>query len=329
MWGGNNKGFMMFGGHKKQEHNPWQQQNQWGNNKWGGHQSQPYQEFYTIKGKQSGRALDISKANESKGQTILWDIHGGDNQMFTIEMNGQGQCQIKNKEGAYVTVEGNNSNNQAKIVGAQNQHQPGQVFELVPVQGEEETFYIKTFCGKCVDVYGHNKDNGAIVNQWEYNGGENQKWIIHHTHKGNKNKNVGHQKFSFKSKHSGRALDVSQAPNTKDHTIIWDYHGGDNQKFRLQQNPMGLYSIKCHDGRYLTIAQNSHDNGAKCVAHKWNGQAGQLFELVPVQGDKNCYFIKTFAGKCLDVYGNKKDNETIVCQWEYNGQDNQKWYLVQ
>lgn len=84
----------------------------------------------------------------------------------------------------------------------------------------------------------------------------------------------------MKSKSSGRALDVSQAPNSKDHTIIWDYHGGSNQKFLLQQNAMGLFSIKCHDGRYLTIVNNDSSDGAKCKAEKWSGQPGQLFELV-------------------------------------------------
>ena len=144
MWGKPNRGFMMFGGHKKHEekHNPWQQQQQQ-QQQWQGYQ-QPYQEFYTIKGKQSGRALDISKAKESAGQTILWDIHGGDNQMFALESNGHGQVQIKNKEGHYVTVEGNNNNNQAKIIGAKNQHAAGQVFELVHVDGEENTYFIKT-----------------------------------------------------------------------------------------------------------------------------------------------------------------------------------------
>ena len=95
---------------------------------------------------------------------------------------------------------------------------------------------------------------------------------------------MSEQVFALKGKQSGKALDVSKAPNTKDHTIIWDYHGGDNQKFRLQQNPMGLTSIKCSDGRYLTIKGNNSDNGAKCVAEKWSGQVGQLFELIPVQG---------------------------------------------
>ena len=92
---------------------------------------------------------------------------------------------------------------------------------------------------------------------------------------------MSEQVFALKGKQSGKALEVS---NTKEHTVIRDYHGGDNQKFRLQQNPMGLTSIKCSDGRYLTIKGNNADNGAKCVAEKWSGQAGQLFELIPVQG---------------------------------------------
>ncbi len=189
MWGKQNQGFGMFGGnnnhnnqnqHHQNQNQGWggnqQQQNHgWGGNQqqqnqgWGGNQQQnqwsslqqPYTEWFVFKGRQSGKALDIDGGDKKHEKVILWEIHGGDNQLWTIESNGHGQCQIKSKTGTYLTVENNGSNNEVKICAKQNQHAPGQIFELVPVQGQQSTFYIKTFCGKCVDVYGNNKENGA------------------------------------------------------------------------------------------------------------------------------------------------------------------------
>jgi hypothetical protein len=42
--------------------------------------------------------------------------------------------------------------------------------------------------------------------------------------------------YIFKSKHSGRVLDVCQDFETKGMLIIYDYYGGPNQLFNLRQN---------------------------------------------------------------------------------------------
>lgn len=44
--------------------------------------------------------------------------------------------------------------------------------------GKKNAFYIKSFCGKALDVKGGECHNEAHVIQWDYNGGNNQIWII-------------------------------------------------------------------------------------------------------------------------------------------------------
>lgn len=44
--------------------------------------------------------------------------------------------------------------------------------------GRNNAFYLKSFCGKALDVKGGNCHNEEHVIQWDYNGGNNQIWVI-------------------------------------------------------------------------------------------------------------------------------------------------------
>ena len=79
--------------------------------------------------------------------------------------------------------------------------------------------------GKCLDISGIDTDNGADVIQWDWWGGDNQKWKFEH---------VGEGYFKIIAKHSGKYLDVSRIDLENGANIIqWDWLGGDNQKWRL------------------------------------------------------------------------------------------------
>jgi hypothetical protein len=44
--------------------------------------------------------------------------------------------------------------------------------------GMNNSFYLKSFSGKVMDVSGGQCANEAKVIQWKYNGGRNQIWIV-------------------------------------------------------------------------------------------------------------------------------------------------------
>jgi hypothetical protein len=44
--------------------------------------------------------------------------------------------------------------------------------------GKPNAFYIKSFNGKVLDVHGGECKNEAHIIQWEYNGNNNQIWVI-------------------------------------------------------------------------------------------------------------------------------------------------------
>jgi len=78
---------------------------------------------------------------------------------------------------------------------------------------------------KVLDVANGSTANGAGVVQWDYWGGDNQKWSL---------EPVGDGYYKLVAKHSGKVLDVagiSSANGAKLHQ--WDYVGGDNQKWKL------------------------------------------------------------------------------------------------
>ncbi len=55
---------------------------------------------------------------------------------------------------------------------------PNEQWQIVPVQGRNNAFYIKSFCGKCLDVYEGSTQQNTPVIQWEYHGNDNQIWNI-------------------------------------------------------------------------------------------------------------------------------------------------------
>jgi len=85
--------------------------------------------------------------------------------------------------------------------------------------------------GKCLDLdlsKGPDSVNGTNVHQWDWHGGNNQKWILTPQADGS---------YQITSQHSGKCLDLdlSKGPDSVNGTNVqqWDWHGGNNQKWIL------------------------------------------------------------------------------------------------
>ena len=48
----------------------------------------------------------------------------------------------------------------------------------MPVQGVKNAYFIKSFCGKCLDIEGGDGKNGGRILQYDHHGGDNQIWYI-------------------------------------------------------------------------------------------------------------------------------------------------------
>ena len=87
-------------------------------------------------------------------------------------------------------------------------------------------FFLRSFCGKYLDVYEGSTDDGTPIIQWEFNGNTNQKWIIIPSDEEEENMFNPHQDYIITSAlDRNLALDISQDPNNEGQMIIWDRHG--------------------------------------------------------------------------------------------------------
>jgi len=178
--------------------------------------------------------------------------------------------------------------------------------------------------GKCLDVSGISKDNGAAIIQWDWLGGDNQQWFIQKLDNGY---------YKLVAKHSGKCLDVrgiSQGNGAVVQQYTWN--GGDNQQWFIQRLDNGYYKLVAkHSGKCLDVSGISKDNGAAIIQYDWWGGDNQQWDIVPVaDGITSGSYYKLIAkhsGKCLDVSGISKDNGAAIIQWDWWGGDNQQWFI--
>ncbi|WHM36889.1 RICIN domain-containing protein [Streptomyces sp. BPTC-684] len=136
--------------------------------------------------------------------------------------------------------------------------------------------------GKVLDVAGGagTNDNGARIHQWEWKGGDNQKWSI---------EPVGDGYYRLKAKHSGKVLDVSGgAGETRNGARVhqWEWVNGDNQKWRIEPVGDGYYRlIAKHSGKVLDIDGGAakNDNGTTAQQWDWVDWDNQKWRLEPLQ----------------------------------------------
>ncbi|UHA73524.1 RICIN domain-containing protein [Paenibacillus sp. 481] len=128
---------------------------------------------------------------------------------------------------------------------------------------------------KVLSVLGESKDNGANVVQWEYHGGDHQKWKLEKQADGY---------YTFKALHSGKALEVYGASTAGGANVQqYEGNGGDHQKWKVVKNPDGsLKFIAKHSGLLLDLASNNQANGANIQQWPDNGTPAQHWELTKV-----------------------------------------------
>jgi hypothetical protein len=82
--------------------------------------------------------------------------------------------------------------------------------------------------GKCIDVWGPLRTNGATVHEWTCYPTDSQLWRFEP--KGRTY--LGWPVYQLRNKLSGRCLDIFRnLPDTGTPIIQWDCHGGPNQEW--------------------------------------------------------------------------------------------------
>jgi len=145
-----------------------------------------------------------------------------------------------------------------------------------PVVPQLNTNYkiVAKHSGKVLDVTDASTANGAKVQQWEYAGGNNQKWYL---------KDAGNGYYNIINVNSGKALDVTDASTTDGGSVQqWALSGvgGTNQQWQVVAVSGGYYKlINRNSSKALDIANVSTANGAVVQQWTYTGSDNQLFSF--------------------------------------------------
>ena len=180
--------------------------------------------------------------------------------------------------------------------------------------------------GKVLDVAGGSSADGALVQQWGYAGGDNQKWRMHDT---------GSGVFALVNVRSGKCLDVTALSHDDGARIEqWSCNGGENQAFTLRPAGDGSFDlVGAGSGKCVDVAGASGDDGA--FVQQWGcvGAANQRWRIENVDRQTgaalvNQLLVSQLSGTCVDVTGAKTDNGSPLMVFPCNGGANQRWDLL-
>lgn len=127
--------------------------------------------------------------------------------------------------------------------------------------------------GRVLDAPGMQTANGTRLQQYDWNGGANQRWLFTPNADGT---------FTIIGKQSGRAVDAALPATSSSVVQLWDSNGGAQQHWRLVPVEYGFYRIECAaTGAVLDVWGINPNNGGEIRVCDWNGGDNQRWRLTP------------------------------------------------
>lgn len=134
--------------------------------------------------------------------------------------------------------------------------------------------------GLALDVTGSSRDNGAVVSQYGYWKGPNQRWKMHA---------LSSNTFEIRNINSDKCLEIfgdSQEAGAR--VDQWECRGGKNQQWKLRKSAAGTYEIASFGGApnlCMDVEGASTDLGAAIKQFSCWGGKNQLFRVEPVDAN--------------------------------------------
>ncbi|MCM1315655.1 MAG: RICIN domain-containing protein [Prevotella sp.] len=271
---------------------------------------------YTITNKNSGLLLDLTNGNTDSGSNIQqWTKIGGSAQEWRIVSEDNGYCRIVSMadESKCITVEENSAENGKNIELQIFTCADNQLWKFV----QDGNYY--GIVSKCsadkvgLDVFDWSTDNGGNINQWEYWGGDCQLWQITPVFP-----KVNDGKYTLRNVNSGLYI------AGKDSNAVQS----DAENWNIKSNGDGTYTIQSDNGKVLTVAERTAENGANISLESYNGNDSQKF-TVKANKDGSYSLMSVVSGSksCVDVFEISTNSGANLNQWEYWGGDGQKFII--
>ena len=133
-------------------------------------------------------------------------------------------------------------------------------------------YIVNQASGKVLDDPGSSTTEGMTIDQYQLNGGANQRWNFVGLSNGN---------VEIVNESSNQVLDDPN-DSTSAHVIDqWDWNGGANQQWQLDQQPNGNYVIvNAYSNLALRDPGYSNGNGIQVIQSQLDG--GEQWYLSPV-----------------------------------------------
>jgi hypothetical protein len=111
---------------------------------------------------------------------VLDSFKGGNNQKFSIYGNNGKYAFVNTETNAAIHVSGDAGKDGAPLAVDSNQHQSSffDITKITTGQFAGKAFFIKTFCGKGLDIFEGRTTPGTPIIQWAIHGNSNQVWFI-------------------------------------------------------------------------------------------------------------------------------------------------------
>ncbi|HXI55559.1 MAG TPA: RICIN domain-containing protein, partial [Polyangia bacterium] len=126
--------------------------------------------------------------------------------------------------------------------------------------------------GRCLDISGASKLDGAPVVQWGFASTDNQKFKV---------TSLGDGFYSFCAKNSGKCLDTHPPSGGDGSTVVqWAWDGSDSQRWAISSVGDGWFAIMVKEGsQSLDVYGASYADGAKIGQYPYSGAQNQTFRI--------------------------------------------------
>ncbi|MFW5974815.1 MAG: RICIN domain-containing protein [Bacteroidota bacterium] len=296
--------------------------------------------YYRIKTAASDKYMDVSGYGTAAGtkdtHIKLWDMDDGWDRIVQLTYKGDGYYEVSPAHCPHVwDIEGGTGANQngAKLQLWDNKNQSNQKFKFISAPGQN-TYYIKAkHSGKYLDaVDACINENGCAIQQWDYTGKIDQRWVLEHYQETVEKLYSG--AFHIKNAYSNKYWDIggtgwSTNANSKQ-IQIWDLDDGLDRKIKFIPSGDGPYYYLefQNGGRFADVQGGNKNKRARIVLFDRKQNDNQKFKIVPVSPDR-FVFVAKHSNRAIDVIGGKiNDNGTDLHQWDIHKGKSQQWKFI-
>lgn len=230
---------------------------------------------YTIVSTISGKAFDVTGASMANGNTVIqYTPHSGINQRWFFYKAKDGYIFIVsalgNGRSAVLDVTKGSTALGTKLEIWEYNGGPNQAFRLMQTTGipsGKRTLTNSYAHGNSLDIRAVSTAPEAVLQTWQPNNGNNQRFVF---------RDRGNGRYNIGVAHSGMYLDIQYGYQGECGNIIqFPLTGGTNQLWYLQKYPGGYAIRSMSNNKAIDIYGADTNPGARVISYSYRGQPNQ------------------------------------------------------